>query len=357
MNSDQILTIKNAFVKELSDANAGQQTSLPFIKHTLAAKSLVAENESFQTLVIGGSFFQKATMKQIAGNLQIIQHTQGEQPAFLTKQSLLDFVMEHLDPEVQTVALNFAYPLTPINRGELLDGILQNGSKENTFEGLVGLNVGETIEQYVMEKTGKKIQVAVANDTICLLLSGLIHHSWENLAAGIVGTGLNFAIFLDQQTVVNLESGSFDKFTQTDSGHEIDVHSSVPGDAKFEKEISGAYLFKHFNYLAQKRNIKIDSIGSSKQLDYLVSAPTPELAGLAQEVLINSASLVAAQVAGILEYTKRNTVFIMQGSLYWKGYQYKERIEKLVSELCPEYTASYENVLHSDLYGAAKLVA
>jgi len=46
----------------------------------------------------------------------------------------------------------------------------------------------------------------------------------------------------------------------------------------------------------------------------------------------------------------------MQGSLYWKGNQYKETVSKRVKELCLEYTATYEDVPHSDLYGAAKLV-
>lgn len=357
MQLDELKAIKTAFVKELELAAAGTRTSLPFIQHTLSANSLVATNDIFQTLVVGGSIFQKATMQKVDDNIKILIHASGEQPAFLSKQTLLEFVASHIEPEVKVIALNFAYPLTPITRNDILDGTLQNGSKENTFEGLVGQNVGEEIEKYMKETYGRDVRVAVANDTICLMLSGLIHHTWDHLAAGIVGTGLNFALFLDQHTAVNIESGSFNKFTQSDAGLDIDTHSAVPGDAIFEKEISGAYLFRHFNYLAQKRGIKIDAIASSKQLDYLVSAPSPDVAQLAQEVLNYSASLSAVQVAGIMEFCRRDIVFIMQGSLYWKGYKYKETIEKLVIEMCPQYSASYENVLHSDLMGAAKLVA
>ncbi len=357
MTFEEIQTIKNAFVNELSNATAGERTSLPFIRHTLTSRSLVAQDEKFQTLVIGGSFYQKATMQKANHNIKIIVHTQGAQPTFLTKQNLMDFVVSHLDADVQTLALNFAYPMDPVTRGDVLDGVLQHGSKENVFEGLVGQKVGEEIEKYVKETQGRDLKVSVANDTICLLLSGLIQHQWDKLAAGIVGTGLNFALYLDANTAVNLESGSFDKFTQSEAGHEIDIHSAAPGDAIFEKEISGAYLFRHFNHLAQKRGIKIDAIATSKQLDYLVTAPSPEIAGLAQEILAESAKLVAAQVAGIMEFCKRDLVFIMQGSLYWKGSKYKETIEQLVIELCPQHRASYENVLHSDLLGAAKLVA
>ncbi len=357
MQLDELKAIKNAFVKELTSATAGARTSLPFIRHTLSAHSLVAQGEIFQTLVIGGSYFQKATMQKVDGNIKIIVHTQGEQPAFLTKQSLMEFIASHLEPEIHTIALNFAYPLTPVSRGDVLDGILQNGSKENTFEGLVGLTVGAEIEKYIKDTQGRDIRVSIANDTICLMLSGLIHNTWEHLAAGIVGTGLNFALFLDERTAVNLESGSFDKFPQSEAGKDIDAHSAAIGDAIFEKEISGAYLYKHFNHLAMKRGLRIEAISSSKQLDYLVSAPSPEVAKLAQEVLTESASLVSAQIAGIMEFCARDIVFIMQGSLYWKGYKYKDTIENLVIELCPQHTAQYQNVLHSDLLGAAKLVA
>ncbi|CAN5187734.1 hypothetical protein BH09PAT2_BH09PAT2_02270 [soil metagenome] len=357
MQLDQLNAIKTAFVQELADATAGNKTSLPFIRHTLTSRSLVAQNEIFQTLVIGGSIFQKAVMQKVDDNIKIIVHTQGEQPKFLTKQHLMDFVISHLEPEVKTIALNFAYPMTPISRGDVLDGTLQNGSKENTFEGLVGQNVGEEIEKYIKETQGRDVQISIANDTICLMLSGLIQHPWNKLAAGIVGTGLNFAMYLDENTAVNLESGSFDKFTPSEAGIDIDIHSAAPKDAIFEKEISGAYLFKHFNFLAQKRGIAIEPISSSQQLDNLVNAPSPEIAALAQEILLNSASLVAIQVAGIMEFCKRDLVFIMQGSLYWKGNKYKDTIEKLVIEMCPQHKASYENVFHSDLLGAAKLVA
>jgi hexokinase len=357
MNLQQLGEIKNNFIKELENATNNSTSSLPFIRHTLSVQPLVEEKEIFQTLVIGGSFYQKAVSKRINGNIKILHYEQGEQPPFLTEQDLMTFVEKHLDPDTKVVALNFAYPMSPVTRGEILDGVLNSGSKENTFTGLVGKPVGESIEKYIKEKTGRDIKVAAANDTICLLLSGLIHHEWDNLAAGIVGTGLNFAIFLDAKTTVNLETANFDKFTQSEAGKEIDSHSASKGDSLYEKEISGAYLYKHFNFLITERNLPIEPLTSTKDLENLVHNKNKEIATTAKEVLEHSASLVAAQIAGIMEFCKRDIIFIMQGSLYWKGYRYKEMVERLVIDLSPSYTASYEQVLHSDLYGAAKLVA
>jgi hexokinase len=357
MSLDTLIDIKNNFISELQNGADGKESSLPFIRHTLASNMLVNVGEIFQTLVIGGSFYQKAVMKRIEGNIQILEYSQGEQPPFLTEEDLLAFVEKHIEPEVKVIAVNFAYPLNPIMRGDIVDGMLVSGSKENTFNGLVGKAIGETIEKHFREKHNRELTVAAANDTICLLLSGLIHHEWNNLAAGIVGTGLNFAIFLDKSNVINLESANFNKFKQSEAGLDIDQKSAQPGDGVYEKEVSGAYLYRHFNYLVKKQNLPMEEIKSTKELESLVRHENKEIAQLAKRILDYSAGLVAALVAAIMEFCKRDIVFIMQGSLYWKGYQYKETVEQLVIQLCPQYRAAYENVLHSDLYGAAKLVA
>jgi hexokinase len=167
---------------------------------------------------------------------------------------------------------------------------------------------------------------------------------------------MNFAIFLDKNTMIDLESANFTDFPRSEAGKEVDRRSTSPGVSLYEKEVSGAYLYQHFNILAKKRDIPFHGINSSEQLNALVHYEVKEVADLALEVLDHSASLVAVQIAGILDFAKRDLNFIMQGSLYGEGNGYKERVEQLVSELEPGYHASYEQILHSDLVGAAQLV-
>ena len=360
-NKLQIITAN--FVDELSDS-LKKKNSLPFIRHSLATKPIVSDNHKFQVIVIGGSFYQKAIMIREKDNIRIVSNEQGKQPPFLTESGLLEFIKLHLEPDIDILALNFAYPLIPVTRDDLLDGALQSGSKENTFVGLIGKKVGETIEKYIHEKQGRVIKVSAANDTICLLLSGLalqigelVSLPWDHLAAGVVGTGLNFAIFLDRYTAVNLESANFNKFPQTEAGRIIDQSSVSPGSALYEKEVSGAYIYEHFNYVAKHLQLNVNGIKNTKELDELVTNKDPEVAKVAKDVLEHSASLVAAQIAGLLRFCKRDLTFIMQGSLFWKGYKFKEIVEKIVNELCPEYKATFQKDPHSDLYGAAKLVA
>lgn len=357
MNLDQLSEIKNAFVKELQDSANGQKTSLPFIKHTLSPYSIVQPGETFQVIAVGGSFYQKALIKKENEDIKIIDYSQNEQPPFLTETALLTFLEQQIDPNVSKLGLNFAYPLEPITRDQTVDGVLKRGSKENTFTGLIGKQVGKTIEDFFKEKHNRSITVAVANDTICLLLSGLVQYQWNQLAAGIAGTGLNFALFLEDKTAVNLEAAYFNKFPQSEAGKEIDAFSVAPGDALYEKEVSGAYLFKHFNFLNNKRNLGLTPIATTKELETYLHNGNVDIAKTTREIMDHSASLVAVQIAGIMEFCKRDLVFIMQGSLYWKGERYKETVEKIVIQLSPQYKASYEQVLHADLYGAAKLIA
>lgn len=356
MNDPKDLAEK--FRTELELSNAQQTTSLPFIRHTLPDATLVKPGETFQTIVVGGSNFQKATLnKKMNGELDMLHFDDDFQPVFDTKERLFEFLAGHLNPMVSVLALNFAYPMTPTTRDGLLDGILVRGTKENTFEGLVGKAVGQEFEAYMKQKEGRELKVACANDTICLLMSGLMHHERDHLAAGIVGTGLNFAVFIDEHTAVNLEAANFDKFEQSDAGKEIDAASLTKGRGIYEKEVSGAYLYQHLNHVAQERHLDIDPLTSTKFIDTWAQDKDRRIAKAAQEVLQHSAEFTAAQIVGIMKFRERDMTFIMQGSLYWKGYQYKETVGKLVAELCPEYAATFEQVPLSDIYGGAKLVA
>lgn len=355
MSSPQ--TVTENFVKELTLATAGHTTSLPFIRHTLVENPIVKDGEIFQAIVAGGSCFQKATLKKTGGDFEILNQDEGDQPVFATKEILFTFLASHLDPNVSVVGLNFAYPMTPVVRGDILDGTLSRGTKENDFTGLVGQVVGEEFEKYIKETTGRNIKVACANDTICLLLSGLLRHEPTQLAAGIVGTGMNFAIFLDEHTAINLESSNFDKFERSEPGMAVDKASNQPGTSFYEKETAGAYIYQQLNHLIKERNLPIPPLESTKLIDTYAQDDNPEIAAAAQEVLQRSAGLIAAQIAGLMAFLDRDLTFIMQGSVYWKGYQYKETISQLVKELCPQHTATFEKDSLSDIYGAAKLVA
>jgi hexokinase len=265
MNIKQLRIIQSNFIHELQDAQDGKKTSLPFIVHEIPSSSLVKEGELFEVLVIGGSIWKKAILQKTKTGIGIIKKETERSVDFKNEKDFLEFIDNEAKDNIQVLALNFAYPLKPIFKNGRLDGKLLAVSKERSFHGLIGKKIGFEIEKYILEKRKKsreagsrfarKIIVSLANDTICLLLSGLIKYSFDSLAAGIVGTGLNFAFFLNKNRLVNLESANFDKFPKTAEGQIIDKESNNPHGWVFEKETAGAYLYKHFNILIKDRKI------------------------------------------------------------------------------------------------------
>ena len=76
---------------------------------------------------------------------------------------------------------------------------------------------------------------------------------------------------------------------------------------------------------------------------------------LAREVIERSADLVATHIAGIAEYKQSDTVFVLEGSLFWKGYHYKERVEEVVRKLT-RYSVEFVKIEDSGIIGAGMLV-
>lgn len=357
MDLTTLQTITNNFVKELQDATSGKKTSLPFALNQLPSTPLVIDGEEFQLLVIGGSVCKIARAKKEGEQIMILSQEEKDRVSFATKEDFFKFLDQEIFPDVSVVAFNFAYEMKSVFENNILDGILLRPAKENTFTGLVGEKMGATIAAHIKTQRNQIIKVSCANDTICLLLSGLTKNKWDNLAAGIVGTGFNFAIFLDKHTAVNLESGSFKKFPQSDEGKEIDATSTKPGEAIYEKEVSGGYLFTYFNLLLQKRGIDFSPTESTQAMDELARQNIPHVSDLAKEVLDHSAALAACQLAGITKFQGKNMTFVMEGSLFWKALDYKETVTSYFTKLAPEYKVSFINIDHSSLLGAARLVA
>lgn len=355
MNISELYEISQAFCNEIKEAAQGKKNSLPFLVHQLSLNSFVEKNEIFEVLRIGGSIYQKALVEKKITTLVILAKQQARLPKLQTAQDFFQFIEKYFEPDTKNIALNFAYPLKPVFRDGKLDGQLLMGSKEHAFKGLVGKNVGEEIEKYVYRKSKRKIHVSVANDTVCLLLSGLTKRKWNEIAAGVVGTGLNFAIFLDKKRVVNLESAYFDKFTPSEESLILDKKSKNKGLALYEKETTGAYLYQHYNLQAKKLGLG-KPVESTLVLDAIAKngdASTP----VAQELFDRSAALIACQMAGITLFYRKDLTFVMEGSLFWDGWKYKDNVDKYLKILVPKYKIKFKFIEDSGVLGAAKLIA
>jgi len=355
MNITTLKTISQNFTRELIDAQKGNKTSLPFIVHQLANHPIVKDGETFQVLKIGGSILQKSLVELRDGNVVTKTFSEEHLPIFTTKDIFLSVIDKHLDPRSQVVAINFAFPMNPIFENGKLDGILARGTKEHAFVGLLNQKIGKTIELYIKSKYDRTIRVSAANDTICLALAGLTKYPAERLSGGIVGTGMNFAVFLDKTHLVNLEAANFNKFPQSEEGKQIDAQSIEKGLSLYEKEVSGGYLYHHLNILFSKNHIKHPAVESTHALDTLARGNIEKVSKLAQDLLEHSASLIACQIAGIANFKKRDMVFVMEGSLFWIGRRYQTMVEQYVGQLT-EHKVLFVEIKDCGILGAAKLV-
>lgn len=358
MDLTTLRLVADNFAQALANAASGKPSCLSHIENTIPERPLVAKGGIFQAMAIGGTNFKSAVIKK-DDELEILELTQKTQPpVFETKEDFLSFIQDNLADDISVLGLNFAFPLKPVFANGKLEAILLFASKEHKFEGLIGENLSTAIETYIQKELGRQIHVSVANDTICLLLSGLTQRNDSHIAAGIVGTGLNFGYFENDTTLINTEAGDFNNFPIGQPEEILDEESIIKGRYLFEKAIAGAYLYKHFNILARQRKYFITPLKNSLELTEIAAREDgSQICFLAHEVLRRSAQLAACAIAGIATYKQSDLAFVMVGSLFWKGDGYKTIVRETVKQLVPAYKIQFLGIENSDLLGAAKLVA
>jgi hexokinase len=112
----------------------------------------------------------------------------------------------------------------------------------------------------------------------------------------------------------------------------IDEVSMNPGEQLLEKEVSGAYLYRHYNLYACQLDLKKD-IKSTIHLNTLAINNGSEGA-LAQAIFERSASLAAAEIAAIYDFRQqKHLVFLIEGTLFWNGWKYREMVYDYLSRL------------------------
>lgn len=335
-------------------AKKGKSSSISFIKHTLPEKPLVT-NGKIQTIAIGGTNFRTVNDQVKNGESHIIKSYSGTIPKFETGKNLADFLNENLENNMAAIALNFAYPLSPFtNSNGLLDGILMNGTKEHAFKGLIGEKIGEFISTIYYKKFGRQIPVSVANDTVCMAISGNGNES----GGLILGSGFNIGLRY-QNTIINLEAGNFSKFADDSMLETIDELSDNRGINRFEKMLSGNYLPLIYKLTAKQLNIDTKEALKSEDLSILAQTDSRPPGDLARALLKRSSSLVATAIAAIYEFLDKpdKLILITEGSLFWKGWKYQENVLEQIEKLnIPKNSINFKHIPDSSIKGASGLL-
>ncbi len=356
---DDLKRFSGNFRNELARACNGQESSLSNNAHDIPSFSHVKEGEYFQAFVVGGTNYKTALMQRTGEGANLLDVSRCVIGPSATDVDIITLITASIDPRSTVVGLNFAFPMKPVDRDGVLDGILLGATKERKFKKYIGQEIGKVIEDEIVRIHGRKIKVTVANDTACLAIAGIEGDNANKIAAGVVGTGLNFAIS-HQGKIINLESANFDKFEQTETGRQINRESKAKNKALFEKEVSAGYLYLHLKKILESEGEDASHITSTEDVSIIASANDGSKASeYANTLLERSASLVAVQIVAIYEFMEQPQItMVMEGSLFTKSPRYRSHVERYLKELgVPENGVMFQSYQESDLLGAAKLAA
>jgi hexokinase len=333
-------TFVENLLQELKDASSGQSNSIKYLKSDLTRQALVEENENFQVIMVGGSHLESILARFENNQLEMLNFRETDIQKLATKEIFFEYIQEFLEPDVEVVALNFAYPIEPFVRDGRFDGKLVARPKGHNFEGLYQKNVGQELEEYFLQ-LGRKIKFTICNDTTALGLASLNWQDYKNSEKimGVVGTGFNFGLFENEKTFVNLELGNFDKFEMTKTGRLVDNASDNKSLQKLEKEVGGGYIFQHFNYLVEDKKPSL-KIKNTKQLSTLLAAQSFVYQEEGLQVYKNSSSFVAMTIFALYKFKQWQNqdenlkmLVLIEGSLYWKAYKFKEMVDQKLLDL------------------------
>lgn len=325
--------IKRSFFEELQRASLGKRSSLSFIRHPLPTEPVI-ETGRVQGIVIGGTNFSSSQAEITNGRIEEKKETreEGKVPKFNDRETFLELVSSLIDPGTNAVGLSLAFALGPsMGPYQELDGRLVRATKGHDFDGLLnnGRLIGDEIREYLKRPD---LKITVANDTVSL---------GENALVVGTGLGISFSMLINGVRVpINIEAGNFDLFTATNELEIID--KKQPRIGRFEKMLSGEHLIQHYNLIAEQ--FGLDPIADSKDLSKLAQQDNPDLARLiARKLLTRSAYLVGTALAAIYEFTGQPITFTADGSIFWKGWKYKEHIEEQLRNLgVPDHAIQFE---------------
>jgi hexokinase len=314
LNNQQLCEITEAFESKLREglaADARQIKCLPCFT-PIDSKDFSAKAH---VLDLGGSNLRAAEVdleNMTIGNVYKAKMPwQRGEP--MAKQEYLKIqaeLLSHLKTDSASAQLGycFSYPARSLENG---DAELIRWTKGIIVPDTEGHRVGSELLKFMKNEFGRDYSsVAVVNDTVTSLLSGLSLSPRDAYAGLIVGTGMNLAgmfsarhiskleVPSDTQYPVNLESGNFHPPHLSEFDDRLDIHSENPAEQRFEKAVSGMYLGRIFALAHPNIEFEPES-GAEGLVGFIESSADNDLKNSAISLYKRSAQLVAAQISGL----------------------------------------------------------
>ncbi|MDI3480558.1 MAG: hexokinase [Tepidanaerobacteraceae bacterium] len=253
------------FMEEMERGLEGQNSSLKMLPTYITMDGEIPLEEPVIVMDAGGTNFRMAVIRFNKDKKPVMEDyrlypmpgTRGEIP----KEQFFTTIAGYIEPllnKSRKIGFCFSYPAEMLPNK---DGRLLQLSKEVRVRDLIGEVIGENLlktAKIMGCNIGDK-KIVLLNDTVATLLGGRAAYPdrvFESYIGFILGTGTNTCytekncnikkapdlLCRDGCTIVNIESGGYDKIPQGLIDKEFDNETANPGAYKFEKMVAGKYL-------------------------------------------------------------------------------------------------------------------
>jgi hexokinase len=250
------------FISEMGKGLAGEDSSLKMLCTYISPEGDIPVQESVIAIDAGGTNFRVAVVHFDKERQAVIEEfksypmpgANGE----ISRDEFFNRIVEYLGPVIDKsdrIGFCFSYPTEMLPNG---DGKHIKFTKEVSVRDMEGVEIGSYLVKTINanRNTGSK-KVVLLNDTVATLLGGkaaVPDRCFESYIGFILGTGTNTcyieeninilkapALPLKGSTIINIESGGYNKAPRGIIDEKFDSHTADPGQQQFEKMISGAY--------------------------------------------------------------------------------------------------------------------
>jgi hexokinase len=255
--------VAELFLEQMEAGLAGRESSLAMIPTYIETGKRLGVDEPVIVMDAGGTNFRAAVVSFDEHGKPVIKKLRKKgMPGVdeeVSKNEFFDILAGYIEDIIgqsKKVGFCFSYPceIFPNKDGKLIRFV-----KEIHITEIVGQKVGENLNA-ALERLGISCpkQIVILNDTVTALLAGMAGveaKKYDSYAGFILGTGTNTCYIeqnknitkvqgldTDNEMIINVESGGFDKAPRGKIDVQFDTSTSNPGVHTFEKMISGAYL-------------------------------------------------------------------------------------------------------------------
>jgi hexokinase len=250
----------SAFIVEMEKGLVGEVSCLRMLPTYVDADNVITGDHKVLAVDAGGTNFRVSQASYNSAGMKMGEIHRYAMPGLegeISAQTFFEIMSSYIKDKVDgydKIGFCFSYP-TEIQPNK--DGRLLQFSKEVQAPEVLGELIGERLLK-TMGVTNKT--VVLLNDTVATLLSGKsvkVAKEYDSYIGFILGTGTNTCYVEPNSNIkkikessdggaqiINIESGNFNKLTQSAIDIEFDNTTTSPGDYIFEKMLSGAYVGK-----------------------------------------------------------------------------------------------------------------